>query len=241
MRVRTLVPHLAALLVVAGCIALMLWQIDRAADKRARLAEVAAAPTLSLDEVDAGTDVPARVRSTGHFESARQLLLDNQVHQRQPGVHVFTPWRSDDGRLILVNRGWAAWPDRSRPRPDPRPPDATSIRGLLVAPPEVGLRLGEGSELDAGRWPNLATYFDLEPIRELYGPELLPQVVQLDPEHPAHLTGAAWPVVTFGPERHLGYAFQWGLMAAVVVAIWGGLTWRARRAAGGRTDNPESR
>jgi surfeit locus 1 family protein len=236
-----LVPHLAALVVVAGCIALMLWQLDRAEDKRIRLAEVAAAPTLALSDVDADTRRPARVRSTGDFEPERQLLLDNQVHQRQPGVHVFTPWRLADGRRILVNRGWAPWPDRSRPRPDPRPPAATAIAGLLVGPPEVGLRLGDGSALDPDRWPNLATYFDLESVRALYGPDLLPHVVQLDPDHPAHLTGSAWPVVTFGPERHLGYAFQWGLMAGVVVAIWGGLTWRARRTARRRTDTPESR
>ncbi|NKI36047.1 SURF1 family protein [Wenzhouxiangella sp. XN79A] len=241
MTFRALVPHLAAAAVVCGCVALMLWQIDRAEDKRQRLAEVAAAPTLTLSDVSAETAVPARVRSSGRFEADRQLLLDNQVHQRQPGVQVFTPWRGDDGRLVLVNRGWAPWSDRRPPRPDPRPPAIQRIEGLLVAPPEVGLRLGAGSELDPDGWPNLVTYFDPEPLAGLYGPELLPQVIRLDPDHPAHLTGADWPVVTFGPERHLGYAFQWGLMAAVVVAIWSGLSWRAHRARPRRPDTLEDR
>jgi surfeit locus 1 family protein len=229
MTLQSLIPHLAAAVVVAACLWLMSWQIDRAEDKRQRLDAVANAVTLDLSQVTTETPTPVRIQSIGRFEPDRQLLLDNQVHQRQPGVHVFTPWRLNDGRRILVNRGWAAWPDRQPPRPDPRPPATDRIEGLMTAPPEVGLRLGEGSALDAANWPNLATYFDAVTVADLYGPDLLPAVVQLDPGHPAHLTGADWPITTFGPERHLGYAFQWGLMAAVVAAIWVGLTARTRR------------
>lgn len=236
MSVRAFIPHLAAASVICACLWLMNWQIERAGDKRQRLDAVAHAPMLDLFEASAETQLPARIRSSGRFEPERQLLLDNQVHQRQPGVHVLTPWRMADGRRILVNRGWAPWPDRQPPRPNPAPPSTERIEGLMTAPPEVGLRLGEGSVLRADQWPNLATYFDLDTISALYGPELLPAVVQLDPSHPAHLTGADWPITTFGPERHLGYAFQWGLMAAVVAAIWIGLTVRSRRRAGAVPD-----
>lgn len=240
MRLRSLVPHLAAAAVVCACLWLMNWQLDRAEDKRQRLEAVANAVTLELSAVTAETPTPARIRSSGRFEADRQLLLDNQVHQRQPGVHVFTPWRMDDGRLILVNRGWVAWSGRQPPMPNPPPPPTERIEGLMTAPPEVGLRLGEGSALDPDRWPNLATYFDPETVSGLYGPGLLPAVVQLDPSHPAHLTGAEWPITTFGPERHLGYAFQWGLMAAVVAAIWIGLTFRSRRRAARADDRLEA-
>ncbi len=226
---RAIVPHLAAALVVAACLWLMTWQIDRADDKRARMAEVAAAPTVGLSDVNADTPTPTRISGAGRFDDGRQVLLDNRVFNRQPGVHVLTPWILDDGRIVLVDRGWAAWPDRSAPRPDPAPPQTERIDGLLVAPPEVGLRLGETAPLDPDDWPNLLTYHDDGPLRAAFGDALLPQVVQLDPAHPGHLTGTHWPVVTFGPERHIGYAVQWGLMAAVVAAIWIGLTLRARR------------
>lgn len=226
---RRLIPHLAAITVIAACSWLMLWQIDRAEFKRQRLDQVASAATLDLSEVGPDTLTPARVRSSGHFDGNRQVLLDNRVHLRQPGVHVLTPWIFGDGRIVLVDRGWAAWPDRSRPRPDPRPAPTDRLAGLLVDPPEVGLQLGEAGELDPDHWPNLMTYHADAPLRAVFGPDLLPQIVQLDPAHPAHLTGADWPVVTFGPERHLGYAFQWGLMALVVAAIWIGLSLRAYR------------
>ncbi len=227
--VRAVVPHLAAALVVGACLWLMTWQLDRAEDKRARMAEVADAPTVLLQDVDAETPTPTRITGGGRFDDDRQVLLDNRVFKRQPGVHVLTPWILDDGRVVLVDRGWAAWPDRSTPRPDPEPPPAERIEGLLVDPPEVGLRLGETAPLDVDDWPNLLTYHADGPLRAVFGDALLPQIVQLDPAHPGHLTGADWPVVTFGPERHVGYAVQWGLMAAVVAAIWISLTLRTRR------------
>lgn len=229
MRIRAVVPHITALAVISGCVWLMLWQIDRADDKQAVLERVASAPTLDLSTIDASTATPARVSGRGRFDARRQILLDNRVHERQPGVHVLTPWIFGNGETILVNRGWAAWPDRSRPRPDPQPPATASLGGLLVDPPEVGLRLGESLPLNRDDWPNLMTYHEAEPLQAMFGERLLPQVIQLDPAHPAHLTGTPFPVVTFGPERHLGYAFQWGLMAAVVTAIWIGLTVRSRK------------
>ncbi|MBY6205390.1 SURF1 family protein [Halomonas denitrificans] len=229
--VRALVPHIAAAFVVGACLWLMTWQLDRADDKRARLAEVADAPTRPLAELDPATATPTRVAGRGRFDGDRQVLLDNRVFNRQPGVHVLTPWVLDDGRIVLVDRGWAAWPDRSAPRPDPVAPPTERIAGLLVDPPEVGLRLGETAPLDPDDWPNLLTYHADGPLRAVFGDALLPQIVQLDPAHPGHLTGADWPVVTFGPERHIGYAVQWGLMAAVVAAIWIVLTLRARRRA----------
>lgn len=229
MRIRAVIPHLAAIAVIAGCLWLMFWQIDRAEYKKTVLERVASAPALELTSVDAGTPTPARVSGRGRFDAGRQILLDNRVHDRQPGVHVLTPWIHGDNDVVLVDRGWAAWPDRSQPRPDPKPPATDSIAGLLVDPPEVGLRLGESLPLDRDDWPNLMTYHEEEPLQAMFGQGLLPQVIQLDPAHPAHLTGTPFPVVTFGPERHLGYAFQWGLMAAVVTAIWIGLTLRARK------------
>lgn len=238
MRIRALIPHLAAVSVVAGCLWLMNWQIDRAADKRVVLQQVETAPVRALDSIRPESTTPARVTGTGRFGPDRQILLDNQVHDRQPGVHVLTPWIFGEGRIILVNRGWSAWPDRSAERPDPRPPPVESVSGLLVDPPDVGLRLGDALPLEPDEWPNLMTYHEFEALQEVFGEALLPQVVQLDPDHPAHLTGTPFPVVTFGPERHLGYAFQWGLMAAVVTAIWIGLTSRALRRSRGEDAKP---
>ena len=73
------------------------------------------------------------------------------------------------------------------------------------------------------------TYFDYGVLADQFGKELQPAVIQLDPEHPAHLTGDPWQVVTFGPDRHLGYALTWTSIAIVVATIWLVLTIRQVR------------
>lgn len=228
--VRGIVPHVAALAVIGGCIALSFWQVERAGTKRQLLADVESAATLTIAQAEPGTPLPSRVTGQGRFDDGRQVLLDNKPHNGRPGVHVLTPWLDADGRIFLVNRGWTAWLVRGDAMPNPRvPEDAGRIEGLLTSPPRVGFELGRVDPLDPDRWPNRMTYHDQQELAAVFGPRLQPQVIQLDPAHPAHLTGTEWPVVTFGPERHIGYAFQWGLMAAVVAAIWIGLTIRSRR------------
>lgn len=222
---RVWIPHLAAVLVITGFLGLMSWQLERAEYKAGILAGSNSEQVIDL--VDTGNDpvLPQHIRASGRFDDTRQVLLDNQVRDFQTGVHVFTPFFSEDGRILLVNRGWAAWPARDQTLPDPKLDNLmlsiqTEIHGVLNQPPGVGLRLGQAEPLNTDKWPNRMTYFDLEPLRAVFGQSLAPFIIQLSPEHSAHLTGDEWTIVTFGPERHIGYAITWGLMALVVFVIW---------------------
>ena len=40
----------------------------------------------------------------GEFLPERQFLLDNRSHQGKPGYEVLTPFRTNDGARLLVNR-----------------------------------------------------------------------------------------------------------------------------------------
>lgn len=227
---RRLIPHAAALLVIAGCVGLTAWQLERADEKRRILTAWHERTPVAIDDVAAPFDVPQPISGVGNWRDGRQLLIDNQVRNRMTGVFVLTPWRSEDGRLFLVNRGWAPWPNRSDPLPDP-PVTAESGRmhGVLNRGPAVGARLGDVRLPEQPEWPLLVTYFDPRRLTTVYGPELQPAVIQLAPSHPAHLTGDEWRVVTFGPKRHLGYAMTWATIAVVVAGIWLTLTVRTLR------------
>jgi cytochrome oxidase assembly protein ShyY1 len=227
-----LLPHLAALAVIVLCARLAIWQFDRAEYKAKLMAQWDHAEAVSLAAPQAAVDAPyLRVSTRGRFVAGRNVLLDNQVHRGQAGVHVYTPFRPDDSdRVWLVNRGWHALPSRSGPRPRVAAPDGeVEIAGRLVDPPRVGRQLGEAGPLSAERWPQLVTYLDIDRIREVMAPRVADQVILLDPEHPAHLTGEPWSPVVFGPTRHKAYAWQWVTMAVVVFLIWVFLTWRNRR------------
>ncbi len=228
-RLRTWLPHMVAVLVLLGCGRLAMWQMDRAEEKQALLDQWETAPSASLAENDLDNYTP--VSGTGRFDPTRHVLLDNQVRNNHPGVHVFTPFHPDDSdRIVLVNRGWQPYDRRSGQWPEFETETASiDLSGRISPPPRVGIQIGRAEPLDAEQWPNLMTYFDLEHLQEAFGPELADRVLLLDADHPAHLTGDEWRPVTMGPERHRGYAFQWTSIGIVVFLIWIILTIRALR------------
>jgi len=227
--VKRIVPHVAAAVVIGGCTWLCAWQLDRADEKRDILQRWHDREPVALASLQPAYDVPQPVRGVGNWIPGRQLLIDNQIRDRRPGVYVLTPWRDADGRLFLVNRGWAPWQSRSAPLPDPEVRGSGEIAGVLDRGPAVGARLGSAHVPDEPDWPLLTTYFDPPALARAYGSSLQPVTVKLDPGHPAHLTGDAWRIVTFGPERHIGYALTWGTIALVVAGIWVTLTARTLR------------
>ncbi len=222
--IKRIVPHSAALAVIMGSLALMAWQLERAEFKTELMQDWNSERVTALSTLGDQPALPQHVTAEGQLDFTRQVLLDNQVRDFQTGVHVFTPLIAED-RIVLVNRGWAAWGNRTDPLPDPglmQPMSAINaqIRGVLNRPPGVGIQLGQAVPLQQDQWPNLMTYFDVEPLRQVFGPQLASYVIQLEPSHPEHLTGDEWTVVTFGPERHIGYAIQWAAIALVVFLIW---------------------
>ncbi len=218
-------------MVVAGCLKLAGWQFDRAADKQALLDAQALAPIVQLDDVDGQSRRFSKLTGTGRFDPNRQILLDNQVRLGHAGVHVFTPFeRHGDGQLFLVNRGWWPLADRTRlPEPGLGVPVETEILGILNQPPQVGRRIGRAGPLDPDNWPNLILYYDHARLAEVFGDALSPWIILLDSDHPAHTSHDPWQLMSFGPERHRGYAHTWIAIAITVVTLWIVLGWRAIR------------
>lgn len=221
-----LIPHLAAIVVLVLCVHLALWQVERAGQKQVLLDQWESATAGAL--VDFATaEHFSRISGPGRFDPRRHVLLDNQVRQNHPGVHVFTPFQLANGDTVMVNRGWQPWDRRGGQFPDVHTPDyPLQISGRVSEPPQVGFRLGAALPLDADSWPNLMTYYDTDLIGSALGADLADRVLLLDPDHPAHLSGDAWPIINMGPERHIGYAVQWAGIGTAVLVIWVVLSYR---------------
>ncbi|MCC5864518.1 MAG: SURF1 family protein [Wenzhouxiangella sp.] len=219
---RTLLPHLVAVLVLTACLRLAGWQLDRAEEKDLLVAQWAEAPALALSDLGESPPPFALVAGSGRFDTERHILLDNQLLNNHPGVHVFSLFSVEEGELrILVNRGWQPWLRRTGEWPRFETPEGPiELSGRLSPPPRVGFQLGEAEDLDSESWPNLMTYFDLDKIRAVLGADLHDQIVLLEPEHPLHLSSEPWRTVIMGPERHRAYAFQWYSIALAVFLIW---------------------
>lgn len=198
------------------------WQASRAVEKEAIILSAETAGAISSTEINQDSPRFSQVTLNGRFDPERHILLDNQILNGRPGVHVYTPFYfNNDGQMLLVNRGWLPMSVDRRTLPEiPELTDTASIQGRLNLPPTVGKRIGGLSPLHANQWPQLVTYLDLPQIREIIH-ELDPQwVVQLHPQSPAGFEGRDWKTVSMTPERHRGYSLQWYALALTAAVIW---------------------
>ncbi|MGL5720366.1 MAG: SURF1 family protein [Alphaproteobacteria bacterium] len=104
-------------------ISLGAWQYSRWEEKKEKLehlqTQLSQAPVHGEELSQDFQFVFRKARLKGHFLHLEEKHLQARVDKGRLGVHVVTPFRLDDGRVILVNRGWvtmAGLPFLKRPR-----------------------------------------------------------------------------------------------------------------------------
>lgn len=226
---------LLALLVAGGLAQLGHWQLQRAREKEALLAGIERAQTSELVELKRlppGSGWRFRaVEVSGRFLPEHQVLLDNQLQQGRPGVRAYVPFLlATEQRLLLVDRGWLARPDRTQALPQADAPAGDIVlKGVLLDPPGAGMALGAAQETG---WPLLVTRIDLAELQSRLGLPLLDFVLEdLDTPRAASIRAGMLP-----PERHRGYAVQWFGLSLTILIIYAVLALRAWR---GRTRKPQ--
>ncbi|RMH46010.1 MAG: SURF1 family protein [Alphaproteobacteria bacterium] len=204
-----------AVIGVAGLsvlLALGFWQLRRLAWKEGILAEIAArmaAPVAALPaRPEESRDEYRRVTLRGVIGGGEIRVLTS-LPPHGPGFRVIQPMTLEDGRRILVDRGFIPEADRDRPRPG----GAVTLNGNLLWPDETGSWTPE---------PNLARNIwfarDVAAMARQLGTE--PVLVVAASE-----TGDAIlpvPVTVNIPNDHLEYALTWfGLAAAwAAMTVW---------------------
>jgi surfeit locus 1 family protein len=99
-----------------GCIRLGIWQLERHNERQATNARIIArlveAPVSILSLHPDSLVRFKRVRVTGRYDFANEMVLTSRGRHGAPGVHVVTPLRLESSdSAVLVNRGWAYSPD----------------------------------------------------------------------------------------------------------------------------------
>ncbi len=218
-------PTLFTVPVLAVLIALGIWQLQRLEWKDALIAERQArsgAPPVSLP---AGIDDPeelafVRVRVRGAFAHGDEMYLVARPLGGRPGLHVVTSLVLEDGRALLVDRGWV---------PEARNDPATRTEGQLPGIVELEglLRTGGWKGYTWLRPENLPAenvWFWVDPTAMAESAGLARPVadVYLDAgpaENPGGLpVGGRTPIEL--PNDHLGYAVTWFLLALALAVIY---------------------
>ncbi|MBY8880360.1 SURF1 family cytochrome oxidase biogenesis protein [Actinacidiphila acidipaludis] len=232
---------LLGLVMIPVMIRLGFWQLHRhehrVANNRIIAAALKATPVPVESVTHPGFSVPHEdlykaVSAHGHFDTAHQVVArhrtagnggtDDEAGGQQIGYHVITPFVLDDGRAVLVNRGWIEGPDDPTKFPViPAPPSgevtvvgrlrpdettaATGIRDRKGLPPRQ-IMLISSTKVSAYMPEHLVGgYLELvsiSPAPNAKQPALIPE-----PDHSS-----------IGP--HLAYAIQWWLFSAMVPVGW---------------------
>lgn len=236
-------PTLIVLPALALLIALGLWQLDRREWKHELMAEMEArqaAPTTTLPQrIDPGALEFRRVRLVGQLLHERELYWAARSHDGQSGYHVVTPLRLEDGREVLLDRGWLAGEQLDRESRREALPAldvavaATVRRGGWGGPAWARwLRPVNDPAGNRWLWPDLeamAETAELEaPVTEVYfvaEPGELPA--------PPLAVGANLEL----SDNHLQYAVFWFAMAGALLIIY---VLFHRRQPGGRSPGSAS-
>jgi len=202
-------------------IALGLWQLHRADEKRVILAREAAF-LHQLPRVWQGEAVLPetfeRVQVKGKLLPA-VVFLDNQLHDHQVGYHVLSPFDLGTGRVVVVDRGWVPLGVNRSTLPEiTTPTERMTLQGRAYYPLGKSWVLGPGIELKQDDRAVIES-LDLHLLEQFLHKPVYPFIIRLEDKSPAGYV-RSWNAVSMPPVRHLGYAFQWFAFAFVALIIF---------------------
>ena len=209
---------------VVGCAVLIylgLWQLDRRAWKEDMLADITAGiqadPVPLPDAIDPSMKyLPVTVSDT---TTGAEIDVLSHTREQGAGYQIVSRFVTDDGRAILLDRGFV--PQEAR-RID-RPPVRLQVTGNLHWPQDASSST-PAPNLDENIWfardvDAMAASLDTLPVL------VVASAVQGDNQGARPI-----PVAIEGiPNNHLSYAVQWFLIAATWAVMTLALIWRIRQ------------
>lgn len=201
-----ILTHLAVIAIAVTFINLGLWQLDRHGEvstENERLEKVIDGQPSPLDQALRADDVkflPAAAQGT--YMPDEEVKLSPRSRNDRPGFDILTPLVLDDGRTLVVDRGWVPLNEVA---PDP-PSGSVQVTGRLRPPLPARQVLPPG-----GPRAELVSNVDLAVLQDQL-PDLV-DTAYLEVTNDQALEGGVIPrpaePVTLDSGNHLSYAFQW--------------------------------
>lgn len=219
---RWIVATVTVLILATVFVGLGVWQLDRLDQRKAenrmgesRLAEEPVALDELLDEAG-DTLESARYRAVeldGRYDPEHEVLIRSQVELGQAGFHVITPFLTDSGDDVLVNRGWVPLTMDTPPVAAPPPDGDHRVDGwveLTQPRPALGREEPPGPQQVFNR-------VDIDRIAEQLPYDVAPVYVVAVGERGEELPIPLRPPDFASEGPHLAYALQWFGFAIVAL------------------------
>jgi surfeit locus 1 family protein len=199
------------------------WQLHRFSYKKNLLIayqQRLADQPKSLNEIMQSTDSiqfqPLRVE--GYYKNDATLIMQNQFHHGQDGFEIITPLQiNNQKKLLLVDRGWVKKTKNGLPK--------------IIAIKEKQTIIGHVKELNEYQFilgknilEKTSSYLviqkvDINELHHATNQDYYPFILRLDASQSNGFV-RDWTLSNIMPERHMGYAIQWFIMAFVLVIAY---------------------
>ena len=204
----------------AVCIRLGIWQLDRLSERRAfnaRLTSRAETSPVDFGRLprDSGEARYRRVKITGTYDFANEVVLTSRSRNGSPGINIITPVRRPGtDTAVLVNRGWIYAPDGMTGDPA-RWPEPAPLAGEAYV---ENYQLRDGA-VKSPRAPRAYRWMDQRTLSQDFPYPIAPYYLVLIGEStapPANIPPRV-PVPPLDEGSHQSYAFQWFSFAAISI------------------------
>jgi surfeit locus 1 family protein len=235
-------PTLISLPILVVSLGLAIWQMERREWKRDILDRIAvnqANPPITLDELLLGDPLRheyGRVKLAGTFLHDKEFYLAARSLKNSVGLQVVTPLRTDDGRVVLFDRGWI---------PQDKKDPARRAEGQVAGRVELAgivRRNQERRQFAPENAPERNVWFhvDVPLMRGMAGGKPDPKLDVLFLEADAAANPGGVPVGGQTrldiPNDHLQYAITWFLIALALAGVYLAYHWEnGRLTVAGRT------
>lgn len=211
--------HLLCLLGVVLMVNFSIWQFGRLSERREFNSEVrqrSALETMNISELDLSDPSAMQWRTAGAigtYDPSEQVLILNRSQNGVAGLNVVTPLILDDGRAILVNRGFIGL--------SATPPSAPSGTVRVLGTVQVSDQRTSGQATQASGEQSEFFRLDIALLEEQIEYELLPVALVAKASEPSEgptIAPVSPPELSQGP--HLSYAIQWLIFSIAVIVGW---------------------
>ncbi len=156
-----------------------------------------------------------RVALSGSYLADKEVVARLRTVQGEAAFEVLTPFRTTDGQLVLVDRGYVRLDDKSGILPYAPPPPGIVQLTARVRQDETDPK-NRPAFTDGGKLQSYVV--DSRVVARSANLDIRPGYFQLDAEQPGVLSALPLPQTDSGP--FLSYALQWIAFGAMAVLGW---------------------
>ncbi len=195
-----------------------------------RIATNQAAAPITLDQLLGGDPLRheyGRVKVAGTFEHGREFFLAARSLKNKVGLQVIVPLKTDDGRIVLFDRGWV--PDRAAATQAAAQPSGRVELTGLVRRSQTRARFAPENVPEKNVWFQA----DVPLMRRMAGAAPDPKLDMFFLEADATPNPGGVPVGGQTrleiPNDHLQYAITWFLIALALAGVYLAYHWENGR------------